>query len=119
MAAWILLLGIRSGLAGSAMWNQVPGNGDWNSAANWTPGSVPNGPADTATFNTSFRTGVSLSANTELNGVVFSPGSSQHQPRHRFDHQRRGDHEQFQFQHYAEFHRDRQRRIRRPDALHQ
>jgi hypothetical protein len=32
--------------AGSAHWNLNPTSGDWNTAANWTPNEVPNGPAD-------------------------------------------------------------------------
>jgi autotransporter-associated beta strand protein len=37
---------------------------------------VPNGPADTATFDSSNTTNVSLSANTKVNGIVFNPGAS-------------------------------------------
>src|SRR5439155_16275992 len=37
---------------------------------------VPNGPSDTATFALSNTTGVSLSADTEVNGIVFNPGAS-------------------------------------------
>jgi hypothetical protein len=33
--------------AGSAQWNLNPISGDWNTAENWTPMAVPNGP-DTA-----------------------------------------------------------------------
>jgi len=35
--------------------NLNPGSGDWNTAANWTPMTVPNGSADTATFALSSR----------------------------------------------------------------
>ncbi len=59
--------------AGSATWRTSPVSGDWNSAINWSPTtSVPNGAADTATFATSSITAVSLSANTEVNGIVFN-----------------------------------------------
>jgi hypothetical protein len=30
-------------LAGSATWLTNPGSGNWNSATNWTPATVPNG----------------------------------------------------------------------------
>jgi hypothetical protein len=30
----------------SAQWDLDPISGDWNTAANWTPNEVPNGPAD-------------------------------------------------------------------------
>jgi autotransporter-associated beta strand protein len=63
-------------LAGSGTWLTTPVSGDWNSAPNWSPMTVPNGPADTATFGSSSVTNISLSANTEVNGIVFSPGAS-------------------------------------------
>ena len=63
-------------LAGSAAWNLNPTNANWNTALNWTPATVPNSSADTATFNLSNTTGVSLSANTEVNEVVFSAAAT-------------------------------------------
>ena len=63
-------------LAGSAMWLPAPATGDWNTAGNWTPATVPNGAADIATFFTSATTGVSLSADTEVNGITFNAGAS-------------------------------------------
>src|SRR5947208_12768485 len=59
----------------SAQWDLDPISGDWNTAANWTPMTVPNGPADVATFGLSNTTDVSISENTEVNGVVFNPGA--------------------------------------------
>src|SRR5947208_355941 len=77
IAMLLLLLSIASSTyAGSATWKSSPATGDWNTAANWTPMTVPNGPSDTATFATSNRTAVSLSANTEVNGIVFNAGAS-------------------------------------------
>lgn len=40
------------------------------------PRTVPNSSADTATFASSDMTGVSLSANTEVNSIVFNAGAS-------------------------------------------
>ena len=48
--------------AGSATWDLDPMSGDWNTAANWTPTTVPNHPADTATFGLSNTTDVAISA---------------------------------------------------------
>ena len=62
--------------AGSATWELNPGAGDWNMAANWTPITVPNGPADTATFALSNTTDVSISANTEVNGITFTSAAT-------------------------------------------
>src|SRR6266702_2514224 len=65
-----------SSFAGSATWLASPPTGNWNHAANWTPATIPNGPSDTAFFASSTITGVSLSANTEVNGIVFNAGGS-------------------------------------------
>ena len=54
--------------ATSAQWDLDPISGDWNTAENWTPNGVPNGPADIATFGLSNTTDVSISANTEVDG---------------------------------------------------
>ena len=61
---------------GSATWNLNPSSGDWNTATNWTPRTVPNGTSDTATFAVSNNTGVSLSASSEVNGIVFNANAS-------------------------------------------
>ncbi|HEY2714577.1 MAG TPA: autotransporter-associated beta strand repeat-containing protein [Chthoniobacterales bacterium] len=62
--------------AGSATWNLNPTSNDWNTAANWTPATVPNGPSDTATFGLSNITGVGISAATEVNTIAFGAGAS-------------------------------------------
>jgi autotransporter-associated beta strand protein len=72
----VLLLSIQSSHAGSATWLATPATGDWNTAANWTAGGPPNGPADTATFDFSNVSGVSLALNTEVNGILFNTGGS-------------------------------------------
>jgi autotransporter-associated beta strand protein len=69
--ALVLTLSIHTTQAGSATWDLNPGSGDWNTATNWTPTTVPNGPADTAFFDLSNTTALSISANTEVNGIVF------------------------------------------------
>ena len=68
--------GAGPAFAGSAIWSSAPANGNWNSAANWTPTTVPNGPADTATFGSSSVTKVTISADTEVDSIVFNPGAS-------------------------------------------
>lgn len=62
--------------AGSATWKTNPSSSDWNTARNWSPMTVPNGASDTATFDSSNTRTVSLSANTEVNGIIFNPGAS-------------------------------------------
>lgn len=69
------LIATRS-FAGSATWSANPISGDWNTAANWVPVTVPNGPDDVATFSLSNQTSVSNSALTELNSIVFSADAS-------------------------------------------
>jgi len=61
---------------GSAEWNLNPTSGDWNTAANWTPMTVPNGPADIATFALSNTTFVSISANTDVNAITFTSAAT-------------------------------------------
>src|SRR6266566_3033465 len=60
----------------SAQWDLDPTSGDWNTAANWTPMGIPNGPADIATFGLSNTTNVSISANTEVNGITFTSAAA-------------------------------------------
>src|SRR5713226_1590069 len=66
----------NTAFAGSATWSSTPGSGDWNTAGNWTPQTVPNGPSDVATFATSNQAAVSLSAQTEVNAITFDSGAS-------------------------------------------
>jgi autotransporter-associated beta strand protein len=60
----------------STQWDLDPISGDWNTAANWTPMGVPNGPADIATFGLSNTTDVSISADTEVNGITFTSAAT-------------------------------------------
>src|SRR4026207_2002098 len=62
--------------AGSATWNLNTASGDWNTATNWTPATVPNGPADIATLGVSNSTDVSVSTATEVDGIIFNPSAS-------------------------------------------
>ena len=72
----LLLSTANSTFANSATWKTNPATGDWNHVANWIPRTIPNGPSDTATFATSNTTNVFLSANIEVNGIVFNAGAS-------------------------------------------
>lgn len=63
--------------AGSATWNLDPTSGDWNTAANWTPLSVPNGPSDIATFAESNQTTISISEPTEVSELAFTAGADE------------------------------------------
>ena len=72
----VLLLSLQPTQAGSANSNFNPASSDWNTAANWTPATVPNGPADTAQFAVSNTTGISISSPTEVSGIQFNPGAS-------------------------------------------
>ncbi|MBS0632150.1 MAG: autotransporter-associated beta strand repeat-containing protein [Verrucomicrobia bacterium] len=71
-----LALSLPPVLAQSATWSADPGTGDWNTAANWsTVATFPNGSGDTATFDLSSVTAISLSANTEVDGLAFNSGA--------------------------------------------
>ena len=62
--------------ADTATWLANPANGNWNDPVNWTTGGPPNGPTDTAIFDTSNQTAISLSASTEVNSISLNNGAS-------------------------------------------
>ncbi len=63
--------------AGSATWSLDPATTDWNTADNWLPATVPNGPNDIAAFGVSNETSVDVSTyGTEVGEVTFDPGAS-------------------------------------------
>src|SRR4051794_4343367 len=76
IATFLIFLLMHFARAGSATWDLSPGSSDWNTAMNWTPPTVPNGSADTATFATSNTTDISISANTIVDAIIFAPGAS-------------------------------------------
>src|SRR5690349_19892525 len=76
MVLEFLLLAASNSFAGSATWKAAPATGDWNTATNRTPATIHNSTTDTATFATSNITGVSLSAQIQLIGIVFNTGAS-------------------------------------------
>ena len=61
---------------GSATWLQNAPNSNWNNASNWTAGGPPTGTMETATFGVSSQDGTLFTANTEVNGITFTPGAS-------------------------------------------
>lgn len=75
LALWLCSSGYHAEAA-SALWNANPASGEWNDPLNWVPMTVPNGPSDSATLGFSNRTDLFLSANTEVDGIVFNPGAS-------------------------------------------
>ena len=58
--------------AQDATWN-LNGTGDFNTAANWTPATVPTG---TAFFGVSNQNAVLISAGVSLGGFTFNAGAS-------------------------------------------
>ena len=71
----VLLLSVVTSCAASATWISNPGDADWNNPANWTPMTVPNGPNDTATFQSTDQYNVSLSSDIQVNAMVFDPSA--------------------------------------------
>src|SRR5262249_32045712 len=59
-----------------ATWNLNPTNGEWNTASNWTPATVPDGPDDVATFGISNQTSVLVVDNVQVDKIVFEAGAS-------------------------------------------
>ncbi len=72
----LLLFPLHIASAGSATWDLNAANGDWNTAANWMPNTVPNSATDVATFSVSNLTDVSVSSAVSVSSVVFAPGAS-------------------------------------------
>jgi hypothetical protein len=63
--------------AGSATWKLSPVSGDWNTAENWMPATVPNSPDDVANLDASNQTDVSVSSDfVQVSGIVYQPGAS-------------------------------------------
>src|ERR1051326_2492627 len=62
--------------AGSATWKLDPENGDWNTATNWSPATVPDDKTDVATFGSSNTTTISLSAQTRVDSAVFDSSAN-------------------------------------------
>jgi hypothetical protein len=71
-----LALIAKDAMAGSATWGLKPTSNDWNTAANWTPETVPDGPTDIATFDVSNVTDVTVSDYVLLDSMVFNSGAS-------------------------------------------
>ena len=60
--------------AGTAQWSAPGPSGNWNSALDWTPEMIPNGPGDSAVFGFSKATRpVSTSADTQIGKLTFNP----------------------------------------------
>ena len=76
MCGLLLLIPNVLSYAGSATWNFNPTSGDWNTAANWTPATVPNGRADTAMFDVSNITAISQQDVIDVAEIIFNPGAS-------------------------------------------
>jgi len=76
LIAIVSLLAADVAHAGSATWNLNPADDDWINSNNWTPATVPNGPADTATFGVSNNSIISLTIPIELAEMIFQPGAS-------------------------------------------
>ena len=68
----LILLFPALAYADSAQWNLNPTSGDWNTADNWTPMTVPNGSGDVERFDLSNTTNVSLSVDPEVRGITFT-----------------------------------------------
>src|SRR3954454_13305867 len=75
-AALLFLAAQRLSFAGSATWDQNPLSGDWNTAANWAPQTVPNSETDIASFGSSNVTNLSITnASVSLDSAVFNSGA--------------------------------------------
>ena len=53
-------------------WNAAPANGNWNSAANWTPANVPDVAGETAIFGASSNTTPAVGSAITIAGITFN-----------------------------------------------
>ncbi len=76
----LLILAVLGGIvvsgdlrAGSATWSTNPISGDWYTAENWNPNTVPNGPNDVATLGASSITTLTFpaSSTTVLDSIIL------------------------------------------------
>ncbi|HTD15352.1 MAG TPA: autotransporter domain-containing protein [Chthoniobacterales bacterium] len=64
-------------LAVDAVWLGEPRSGDWNTGTNWsTSPAAPVNLGDTATFNISTQTSLTLSGGVTVESITFQPGAS-------------------------------------------
>lgn len=76
MAAVLLLMAAqRHAWGDSATWGTNPATMSWNTAQNWSPSSVPNGPLDVASFGGSEVTQLTISTAVEVNSATFNSGA--------------------------------------------
>ncbi len=68
----------NAAFAGSATWYLNSTSNDWNTAASWTPETVPEVSTDVATFDVSNITDVAISfwPTMPLGQITFNPGAS-------------------------------------------
>lgn len=66
-------MGATAGQAQDATWLANPGSADFNTAANWSPATVPTG---TAFFGAAAETNLTFSAGTTVAGWTFNAGAS-------------------------------------------
>ncbi len=60
-------------IAQNATWSTAPGTSDYNTAANWTPATVPTG---TAFFGATTTPGVTFSGDSAVDGWTFNAGAA-------------------------------------------
>ncbi len=72
LVAAAALAGAAPARSQDSTWNFFAGSGDFNTAGNWTPTTVPTG---TAFFGTSNVTSLTLSADTTVGGWTFKTGA--------------------------------------------
>ncbi len=82
LLALALLAAPPASLAQDATWLTTPGSADFNTAANWSPATVPTG---TAFFGSSNQVNLATSDNTTLQGFTFNVGASAYTLTNDFD----------------------------------
>ncbi|MBA3833187.1 MAG: hypothetical protein H0X34_15095 [Chthoniobacterales bacterium] len=74
--SFVCLVTIQTSRSESAIWSLSRTSGDWNTAANWTPATVPNGFSDAATFGFSNLHDISIEGFVIVRQITFTPAAT-------------------------------------------
>lgn len=74
--AGAIFLNVVASYADSGTWLANPINNGWNTAANWSSNTVPNGLTDDAEFGFSNTTNVAVSGSVDVSVTIFNLGAS-------------------------------------------
>jgi autotransporter-associated beta strand protein len=73
---WTVMVFLGAAHSQAQTWSSSPTSGNWYTASNWDPNSIPSAQSSTATFGSSNITDVSLSLGVSIGAIQFNSGAS-------------------------------------------